>query len=176
MAEVPRTPHAVRSGLEKISVSSFSTRKERRKMCVKRKRWFLLAVFAATVGLASLLALSGPVKLRAQDNGQGGVQTWTFSVVNGETAPGTDRILLNGAGNFNPQGGASGSGAFTLFNPTAPHPPISFGTFEVTGGLQSFTPTTPPTYGAHAGGVIIMIVDLHPKGQPVIKGATMKVV
>jgi hypothetical protein len=142
----------------------------------KRKKLLVLAAFVAAAGLASLMGLPGLVKLRAQDDGQGGVQTWTFSVVNGEAAPGTDRILLNGAGNFNPKGGASGGGAFTLFNPTAPNPPISFGTFEVTGGLQSFTPTTPPTYGAHAGGVLIMTVDLHLKGQPVIKGATMKVV
>ena len=146
-------------------------------MTRKRKKWFLAAALVAAAGLASVLALSGPVKLRAQDDGQGGVQTWTFSVLSGETAPGSDVIILNGSGNFNPQGGASGSGAFTIFKSfAAPNPPISFGTFQVTGGLQSFTPTTPPTYGAHAAGVLIMTVDLHPKGQPVIKGATLKVV
>src|SRR5262249_4587664 len=103
----------------------------------------------ATAGLASLLALSGPVKLRAQDNGQGGVQTWTFSVVNGETAPGTDMIILNGAGNFNPQGVASGSGAFTLLKSfPAPTPHIAYGTDCVT-GLQRCRPSTQvPRYGA----------------------------
>jgi hypothetical protein len=144
-------------------------------MSGKRKKWFAVAALAATAGLACLLALSGPLKLRAQDNG-GGVQTWTFSVVSGETAPATERILLDGAGNFNPQGGASGGGAFTIVSSfTAPNPPLLFGTYEVT-HFQSFTPTTPPTYGAHAGGVLIMTVDLHPKGQPIIRGATMKVV
>jgi hypothetical protein len=146
-------------------------------MTRKRKKWFLAAALVAAACMAYLLVLSGPVQLRAQDDGQGGAQTWTFSVVSGEPAPGTVVILLNGSGNFNPQGGASGSGAFTIAKSfAAPNPPVSFGTFHVTGGLQSFTPTTPPTYGAHAGGVLIMTVDLHPKGGPVIKGATMKVV
>jgi hypothetical protein len=146
-------------------------------MSKKRKKWFVVAALVAAAGLAYLLVLSGPVQLRAQDNGQGGAQTWTFSVVSGEPAPATEVILLNGSGNFNPQGGASGSGAFTIVKSfAAPNPPLSFGTFEVTGGLQSFTPTTPPTYGAHAAGILVMTVDLHPKGQPVIKGATLKVV
>ena len=144
-------------------------------MSGKRKKWFVLAALAAAAGLASLLALPGHVKLRAQDNGQGGAQTWTFSVVSGEVS-GTERILLDGAGRFTPEGGASGSGAFTIARSfAAPNPPVLFGTYEVT-HFQSFTPTTPPTYGAHAGGVLIMTVDLHPKGQPVIQGATMKVV
>jgi hypothetical protein len=142
-------------------------------MSGKRKKWFLVAALAAAAGLASLLGLPGPVKLQADDHGKSGAQNWTFAVVDGEAAPGTDRIILDGAGRFNAHAGeAQGSGRFTRFTSFAmPNPPVAFGTFEVT-DFQSFTPTTPPTYGAHAGGVLI----LHPDGQPAIRGATMKVV
>jgi hypothetical protein len=146
-------------------------------MSGKQKRWLLVAAIVAAAGLASLLALPGPVKLRAEDNEQSRAQSWTFAVVSGEAAPGTDRIILDGAGRFNAHAGeAQGSGRFTRFTSFAmPNPTVAFGTFEVT-DFQSFTPTTPPTYGAHAGGVLIMTVDLHPDGQPAIRGATMKVV
>jgi hypothetical protein len=136
--------------------------------------WLVVAALAAAAGLASVLAFPDPIMLRAQDEGQS-VQTWTFAVVDGETEPGTtDRLLLDGTGTFNANE-AEGRGRFTRFNSTAPQPPVAFGTYEVT-HFQSFTPTTPPTYGAHAAGVLIMTVDLHPDGQPPIRGATLKVV
>lgn len=84
-----------------------------------------------------------------------------------------DVIILNGEGKFN-FAEAVGHGSFTHFNATT-GAIVGVGTWKAR-MLLSFTPTSPPTLGAHAAGVLEMLVDLVPEGGSVISGATMKVV
>lgn len=131
----------------------------------------------ATVGLIAVVFLSALVNLLPATASAGDGQTnFTFvAVVVRQGGGGSDTIILTGAGSFNPAQ-VQGGGSFTHFDPgtTPPFTIIGSGTWKAK-RLLSFTPTSPPTYGAHAAGVLEMEVNLVPAGGGVIP-ATVKVV
>jgi hypothetical protein len=146
-------------------------------MSGKLKKCFVVATLAAAAALVSPLALPSLVTTRAAGQEPDSAKSYTFVAVGQDAASG-EQIILNGAGTFDAvQSAVTGGGSFTVFTAAGapPLPIVASGTYEAK-HFQSFTPTTPATYGAYAGGILIMTVDLKPDGQRMIRGATLKVV
>lgn len=135
---------------------------------MRQKRKLLLAVLmvgVVAVGVHQFLVTPARAAI-------GPMNFFFISVV--QDAGGTI-LAMNGTGKFNPAQ-VEGHGSFTHINPsgTPPFPVIGSGTWKAK-KLISFTPTSPPTYGAHAAGVLEMEIHLVPDGGSVIP-ATLTVV
>jgi hypothetical protein len=139
------------------------------------KKYVVLATLAAFVCLMAFLSLGQTPDARADDD-EGAQTTFTFAVASQAKAGTTvHRVFLNGNGKFS-KAQVKGGGKFTHFivAATPPFPIVDQGAWKAR-RLLSFTPTKPPTYGAHAAGILQMKVDLIPDGKPKIKGVIMEV-
>lgn len=138
------------------------------------RREFLKKAGIGSVALASLAAVPALVRTLAETALAAG-QTNFVLITATSRVGGSDLIILNGAGKFN-KAQVEGGGSFTHFDAVGspPFPILGSGTWKAK-RLVSFTPTSPATYGGHAGGVLEMDVHLVPTVGSVIP-ATLKVV
>lgn len=139
------------------------------------RREFLKKAGVGSLAVASFPALAEALAGIDKASAHGLRRTEFFFVTVSFAAP-PDAIILNGAGWFSSHF-VHGEGSFTHFR-TEGSPPlliVGTGTWRAH-RLLSFTPTSPPSFGSHVGGVLEMLVKLFPAGGPPISGVTMKVV
>ena len=134
--------------------------------------------FITKAGLGTLAAASLPALAKTlawPDSASAHLGRGFYFAAVGFAAP-PDRIILTGAGRYSSRD-VHGGGNFTHFQATGspPFPIVGSGRWIAT-ELLSFTPTTPPGFGAHRGGILEMQVKLFPTGGSSISGVTMKVV
>lgn len=134
-----------------------------------QRRQFFKQAGLGSVGLLLASKLAENVAVAAEP------KTSFTLIANVLRVGGTDRILASGSGSFG--SAVQGGGSFTHFQPTSagtPFPILGFGSWTAD-TFMSFTPTSPPDYGAHIAGVLEIDVTLLPEGGSPIP-ATMKVV
>jgi hypothetical protein len=131
----------------------------------------------ASLALVSLPALAHALETPALAAGQTNFHFVVVSAVGGSLASGADAVILNGCGTAGPSQ-VHGAGSFTHFRVAAspPFPIVAHGTWKAK-RLVSFE--LKGTYGAHAAGLLTMLVHLVPVDGPAgrrVVEATMRVV
>lgn len=118
----------------------------------------------ASLALASLPALAHALETPALAAGQTNFSFVVVSAVGGSLVSGADAVILNGGGTFGPAQ-VHGAGSFTHFTVAAktPFPIVAHGTWKAK-RFVSFELIG--TYGAHAAGLLTMLVHLVPAGGP----------
>ena len=140
------------------------------------RRTFLHRASTGTIALGALPLVASKAWA---DGGEG--KGFNFVVVG--FGSGTDRLLISGNGTFD-EDGVEGGGKFDHFMATTspPAPLVSTGTWKAKKFVSFVLPTmTAPsdpnaTHGVYQGGILTLIADFHPIGQPKVKGVQIEIV
>jgi hypothetical protein len=143
------------------------------------RRRFLQRVGTGTIALGSLPLLAGKAWAGPSDEEKG----FHFLVVSFGSGGSTDRLILSGDGMFD-DGNVEGGGNFDHFQAAGspPLPLVSTGTWKarkfVSFTLPTITAPTDPeaTHGLFEGGILVLMADFHPLGQPAVKDIQLEVV
>jgi hypothetical protein len=140
------------------------------------RRTFLHRASTGTIALGSLPLLASKAWA---DGGEG--RGFNFVAVG--FGSGTDRLLISGNGTFE-EDEVEGGGKFDHFiaGGTPPVPLVSTGTWKAKEFVNFKLPTmTAPgnpnaTHGVYQAGILTLIADFYPIGQPKVKGVQIEIV
>jgi hypothetical protein len=143
------------------------------------RRRFLQRAGPGTLGLGSLPLLAGKAWADLGDEEKG----FNFQVASFGPGGSPDRLILSGHGKFDDEN-VEGGGDFDHFRAAGspPLPLVSTGRWKarkfVSFTLPTITAPADPeaTHGVFQGGILVLMADFHPLGQPAVKDIQVEVV